>query len=629
MKKVLLFFILIPCALITQAQRYHIDSIPDFLKKRADAVVRSHQCVFNVLKPGEAVRKVKMAVTLLDEDALYFRRLSVYYNNFSRISYITGTVYDEKGKKIRSIAADEILDISAVSGGTFYSDDRIKTIYFPLYKLPYTIEYEYSIKYSSMMGFPEWVFQVAEDVAVEYSAIQYIVPQGMQIRFRELSLKNKADSIVQDGKTVYTWREENIPARATLPQIARYASPPPLLYAAADEFEYGGYRGSMKTWEDFGRWAYAVNKDRDNLPADESAFVQSLAGRFTDKTEKVKALYKYMQSRTRYVNISLGIGGYQTAEASLVSKNGFGDCKALTNYTKALLKAAGIESFFALVMAGRNVPDINVDFVSAQFNHVILCVPVTTTDTVWLECTDQNIPFNYLGNFTSDRHVLLLTPAGGKLARTPDFKKYDNTFSLSGTISLTEKVSSATIEETYSGYYFDRSFEQMFLQTEDELKKTLYKSLDFPAFTVNTASYNLQNDENPSATLNYQINIEGLGYVKNNNMYLNSDISGRELLSGFPVNLKIPVNTVLYDSIVYRLPFGYSIETLPDNVLGNNEYGTFSVSYIPSANQVTFFRVLKLTKGVIPVTKYPEFREFYNSFILAGRQIVVLKKSAP
>ena len=81
-----------------------------------------------------------------------------------------------------------------------------------------------------------------------------------------------------------------------------------------------------------------------------------------------------MQKSTRYVNVSLGVGGWQPIAAKDVYKHGYGDCKALSNYMKALLKEAGITAHYTLVNAGARARRLLADLPGSSFNHAILCV---------------------------------------------------------------------------------------------------------------------------------------------------------------------------------------------------------------------------------------------------------------
>jgi len=84
---------------------------------------------------------------------------------------------------------------------------------------------------------------------------------------------------------------------------------------------------------------------------------------------------------------------------------------------KAMLKAVDIPAYPALVTAGEQWLTIKEDFTTPYFNHVIL--KVMLDEPMWLECTSNISPAGYLGSFTEDRPVLLITEKGGILDRTP------------------------------------------------------------------------------------------------------------------------------------------------------------------------------------------------------------------
>lgn len=158
----------------------------------------------------------------------------------------------------------------------------------------------------------------------------------------------------------------------------------------------------------------------------------------------------------------------------------YGDCKALSMFMHAMLKEAGIKSNYTLVRAGNDEDDIDVDFPSNQFNHVILQVP-SETDTVWLECTSRTLPAGFLGDFTMDRHVLVVDEDGGEIMKTPAYRSAD--FNQIKNISKIELLGQgmARIKQTkeLTGFAAQDYISAQYHLSEKDFQKHLYNDLHF------------------------------------------------------------------------------------------------------------------------------------------------------
>jgi hypothetical protein len=625
MRRLYLFIYLFVLASGAYCQTYPFDSIPDNLKKRASAVIRSQQCLFRIIKPGQAVEKVKMVVTLLNEKSIGYRLLQVYYDKYSKISSMKGTIYDQNGKIVKILGISDVFDMSAISGGSFYSDDREKILFFPLYRYPYTIEYEYEKEYSSLLNYPSEDFHEDPDASVERAGIQVIVPKDMSLRYFGKHLKTSVDSLITSSYKTYTWQEENLPVLTLQNFFLEPVYNSPVLYTAPTDFEYGGIKGSMSSWKTFGEWSYELNRNRDALPQSELDMIKEITSKSNDTREKVKLIYEYMQSKTRYVLISIGIGGYRPAEAKDVASNGFGDCKALVNYTQALLKAAGIPSYYTLVRAGKE-GEIYKDFVDNQFNHAILCVPVQK-DTIWLDCTNQTLPFNYLGSFTEDRYALLITDEGGKMVRTPAFKRGDNIEERTGSMYMNILgASSGTLNIKSTGYNYGDASGLYGLQSEDEMKRNLVSELDYSSINVSAAKYSENKSGNPTALITTTLSINDFATVMGPRMYFTPSIAKSGFLQDFPTALQVKESEIMADSVSYYLPSGYQINSVPQNAEVRNKFGRFRYNIKVSGDRITYISFLELNKGIITLEEFSAFRDFINTVAKKEMEKIILSK---
>src|SRR3546814_899435 len=196
------------------------------------------------------------------------------------------------------------------------------------------------------------------------------------------------------------------------------------------------------------------------LPAQMVAYVKALVAGLASDKEKAAVLYGFLQRKTRYVSIQIGIGGFKPMAAATVDRLGYGDCKGLVNYMRALLAVVDIPSYYCVVEAGNAKRGIRADFASMdQGNHVILCVPLEQ-DTVWLECTSQRLPFGFLGSFTDDRTVWACTPEGGKLLKTPGYAVAASTQERRAELQLAgDGTVAGHMQTVFSGGQYDNHLE--------------------------------------------------------------------------------------------------------------------------------------------------------------------------
>lgn len=320
------------------------------------------------------------------------------------------------GKTLKKAKLKDMGDVAAYSYSDVLDDNRYK--YYELATVKYPVEVLIRTEMFSKTNYyiPTWfpILYYNQKVLETTYTISY--PSEFGLKYKEINLSGERTQTESAGVTTIKWIAKDLPVLAK----GHDPNDVPTLLVAPVKFAMDQYHGEMGDWAGLALWNHELNKGRDELPDDFKVKIQNLVAGADDSYEKIKILYGYLQKNFRYVSIQLGIGGWQTMTASDVIKYAYGDCKALTNLMKSMLKEVGIASNYTLVKAGPQAFDIQVDIPANQFNHVILQVP-TAKDPVWLECTSNLLPAGFLGDFTRDRHVLVTNENGGFLTKTPAY----------------------------------------------------------------------------------------------------------------------------------------------------------------------------------------------------------------
>jgi len=99
---------------------------------------------------------------------------------------------------------------------------------------------------------------------------------------------------------------------SSLPEVLSpaYRSMVPMVKATLNEFYLEGVKGAATDWETMGKWQYdKLLTGRDDLPVETIKEVEKLMEGLTSKREKAKRIYEYVQGKTRYISVQLGVGG--------------------------------------------------------------------------------------------------------------------------------------------------------------------------------------------------------------------------------------------------------------------------------------------------------------------------------
>ncbi|RYY34677.1 MAG: DUF3857 domain-containing protein [Sphingobacteriaceae bacterium] len=628
---IMLLMVAIATAQSVTPDMYKAGTIPDSLKKDANSVVRYKMNESFVNAPGVLVSKYHSIVTVLNEKAIDETRIRLPYDKTSSINSFQMNVYDAGGAVIKKYKKSDMYDRSAVDGISIITDNRFKAIMHTVASYPVTIEMIFETEDNNSLSYGSFLLQ-NEEQAVQNAYCKFVVKPSAGIRYNNVNTKINPKKGTEGDAEAYLWQVSNLKPFKSEVGVPAWREVSRVDIAPV-KFQYNRNAGDMSNWNDFGKWIQGLNKDVNTLPPARVAELQQITAHLKTDKEKAKFLYEYMQQNMRYVSIQLGIGGLKPFEASFVDQKKYGDCKALSNYMYAMLKAINIPANYAIILGGENAEPANPAFSQFRFNHAILCIPFKN-DTTWLECTSSTQPFGKLGVFTENRNALLITDEGGKLVNTPVAKAVDNVFNSAVSVKLNADGSAKSeIKITGTGEY-----RELYLSLAeapvDRQKEYLLRSMKIkqPAFF----EFKPAEDKDGVKQVNIELEYDKFYDVSagNKQFYRPSAFDvwtftcppaekrKADFYFEHPLQ-KISVTTI-------ELPEGFEVETLPTNQNLKFTYGNYDVTYVYDAdkNQVTGTTHFNLNKHIIPAAKYAEMQKYMDDVAKAQNKKLVIRRKA-
>ena len=628
MKRFCYIFLLSLLTFPLVAQQYPVSAIPVELKKDAVAVIRYSSENFQQENINSGIYTVKRVITILHETGREYANFFSVEDNFEELKSFSGELLDASGKTIKKIQKK---DLRQTAYSTHLADDNKYIGYechAPTY--PFTVKYEYVIKYKNgILMYPTFMPVRTTDIALEQAEYRLQVPAENIVRYKIQGNIASPERSKQKNDSLFIFILNRFNAINYEPYSPTEKLFPYVLLSPA-EFCVSNVCGNMSNWESFGKWKQQLLVGRDKLPPKTITKIEELTENATDDIEKVKLIYEFLQRTTRYVNISLGIGGWQPMPAAEVAKTGFGDCKALSNYMKAMLAAIDISSYYVSISTIKE--RFFRDYASfAQSNHIILMVPLKK-DTIWLECTSNTLPFGYIHANIAGHDALAVSKDTAFFCTLPSYP-----------LALSKTVNNVSLQLRPNGWadiavqstYHLRDYENI----SDQLRGlSNQEELNFLAGQLTAHKPKIQNinkketkSEHPQFDLSYTAICEDYAQSTQSRLIVPILPVQNRAFNDFRAasrknDIKIRNGINQTDSVSIIVPAGYNIESLPEPTITISKYGSIVSTVQQTDGKLVYSQQIMIFKGYYPVSEYEEIKQFFKQIDALKSKTVVFRK---
>ena len=418
------------------------------------------------------------------------------------------------------------------------------------------------------------------------------------------SPNNKFETHEENGRAIYTWKS-SCPGP---PKDKEEEPAPPRRPRPAVQLT------TFRDWEAVGQWWSALEQPMlEATPAIRAKALELTAGA-SSNLEKQRAIYQFVSTKIRYISISFGEGHYRPHSAEETLANQYGDCKDKHTLFAALLKAAGIEAWAAIIGAGLEFDEEMPS--PGQFNHVITYLPEGGA-MAWLDTTPEVAPYGLLEEPLREHHALLIPTSGAaRTMATPATPAMPNDETMTVQAKLAaDGTLNGHIEIVMRGdseVIMRSAFHETAPAQWRELAQNISRAMGFAG---DVRDVDVGNPTNLDGPFRWAYNYERKNY---------SDWPNRRILTAVPpvplystdekdkpkepVSFGTPGGIITFRSTI-QVPEGYSAE-LPPNVNLHSDVADYQATYSMNQGALSTERVLSVKAAKLTAAQWDRYCTF-------------------
>ena len=619
-------------------------SLPSYDEK-TDAVLLYSETSVTVLSVDKIRTRVRAAYKILRPEGREHETVFVPFNPGRKITNLHAWCIPAQGKDYE-VKEKDAIDTSGFEGYEVFSDVKVRLLRIPAPDPGNIVGYEYEVEERPYFLQDIWEFQGADPVRESHYSLQ--IPSGWVFKASWLSHPEVKPEEGSSNTLQWTVRD--------VKEIRHEPEMPPLSGVAGKMivsfFPAGGTsrKNEFANWEGMGNWYQNLINGRMEASEPIKQEISSLTAGKSALLPKMQAIAGFMQHDIRYVEIQLGIGGWQPHAAPDVFSHRYGDCKDKATLMRTMLREVGVDSYHVVINTRRGVVTRETP-AHHGFNHAILALklPDELKDPLliavmqhpklgrilFFDPTDEVTPFGQLRGELQANYALLVTPDGGELVELPQQPSAMNSIQRVGKLTLDANgMLKGNVEEMRLG---DRaSSERWRLRTvtknADRIKpieSLLGGSLS--SFQIMRASLiNLDHTDQPFG-FNYTFQSDNYAKIAGNLLLVRPRVLGNKS-SGvletkeprkFPLEFDGPSRDT--DSFDIALPLGYEVDELPPPTDVDYSFGSYHSKTEASGQMLHYTRALEIKELSVPVSKMDELKKFYRMIAADERNTAVLK----
>ena len=627
---------------------------PDWMKQAAqaalpaypadtDAVTLLDERLTTISPAGEVRITYRKAYKILRPQGRTLGTVYVYFDNETQLKFLKGWSITSRNEEYEVKESDAV-ETSAFSE-SLYADTRYKLLQIPASQPGSVIGYEYQQRQRPSVLQAVWSFQ--DQIPVRRARFVLELPQNWSYTayWRNHAVVNPQ----QAGENRWTWELADIEPIKLEPQMPAWQAVAGQLGISFASNSHAPSEANLGTWAQIGRWYDHLTSDRREITPEIRDKTRELVTGTDDPLEKIRRLASYVQHSIRYVAIEIGIGGFQPHSARDVLANGYGDCKDKATLLSAMLREAGLDSYYVLINNDREY--LAPEFPSAVgFNHAILAIRLPQQAATaqglfatWshprlgplllFDPTDSSTPVGYLPPALQSNYALLVTDGDGELVKLPLVLPDTNRLLRIATLTLDKSGNlKGTVEEVRTGPAAISLRERLLHLPNSQRQKVFENLLSdlLDGAVLTSAGTSDLKDLNGWLTIKYGLIARGYAQHEGELFLFRSCVLGRkssDVLEGEPRKHAVVFSHSALESDAFNisLPAEYTIDELPQQVRYAYPFATYKSEARVKEHMLHYARTFELKDVRVPREHLDDLKTLFRQIADDERAYTILK----